>query len=141
MESDWQEKIWGKTRCHVNSPFYSEHELMLKEGGYCSFHYHLHRANRFIVHSGKVKIVRAFGWDIKTIILEAGDEYDVSSLIPHQFQVIETSRMTEMYFPDRKKEISNDDIIRLSMGGKINRENFNLPGIILSDGTFWKVVE
>ncbi len=40
----WVDKAWGRTRELVDSEFYSKHELEVHVGGYCSIHYHRHRA-------------------------------------------------------------------------------------------------
>jgi len=118
MSSDWQKKVWGKTRCIVDTSFYSKHELKLKKGGVCSFHYHTLRQNRFFVASGMIKVVWAFGKEVDSVTLGAGESWDIKALIPHQFQILESGIVFEEYFSDRGGEISNGDICRLTVGCK-----------------------
>lgn len=137
--SNWQIKIWGKTRCLVDNSFYSEHELHLETGGICSCHYHQHRANLFCVESGIVKIVWAFAWGMSSKILTPGNTHVVPSLVTHQFQCIKQGTMKEVYFPDRGGVVSNSDIIRLTQGVKIDFDLEENLGIIKSDGQYWEI--
>lgn len=135
----WEDKVWGQTRVTHQSEFYSRHELRTKAGGFCSFHYHSERANRFIVLSGIVRVVWVFGWKPCYKDLAADNVLDVPSLVPHQFQVIQGGEVVEEYFSDRKGTVKNQDITRLSTGGfqkdlQYLKENV---GILLPDGTYW----
>ncbi len=114
--SSWETKIWGRTRCLIESPFYSKHELEVKQGGVCSFHFHTRRANRFLVTEGEVKILWSMGRKMYGGVVSHGGWIDVASLLPHQFQVIKSGKMYEEYFSDRGGEIHNDDITRLTTG-------------------------
>lgn len=121
---EWHEKVWGKTRCVVESDRFQQHELEVEEGGVCSFHYHGDRANKFVVKSGVVRIVWALGWEVSGRDLSAGETMVINSLVPHQFQVIEAGEMIEEYWPDRGGFVETDDIVRLTIGVKLN------PGLI-----------
>lgn len=114
----WTEKVWGRTREWVDSPFYSKHELEVEVGGYCSLHFHRHRANIFTVLSGTIEIVEMFGPFITRTMLGPENTYNVPSLVPHMFIVHKTGTMLEEYFPDRNGEVRHDDIVRLIEGGK-----------------------
>ena len=144
-EIKWQEKVWGKTLCEVFTDNYARHRLKVDAGGFCSFHYHFNRANRFIVSSGVVRIVWCFGWEVHYSVLHANSSMVVNSMLPHQFQVLKTGSMVEEYWPDRTgtKIIDIDDIIRLTHGGKIDSIALNdsTIGILKSDGTFWETGE
>lgn len=135
----WDTKCWGYTRCLEESDDFSWHELKLQAGGYCSFHYHKQRANKFIVLSGVVRVVFAYGWDVKWEELRASDQFVMPSLVPHQFQVLEDGEMQEEYFPDRGSKISIFDIVRLTEGNVVSDPRFFIvrPGIRLHDGTLW----
>lgn len=137
---DWEEKDWGRTRCAVESPIYSAHELEVKAGGYCSFHYHERRANRFSVESGIVRVVWAYGWKIESSTLSKGNSLIVPSLVPHQFQVLEDGTIYEEYFGDRGSEIDIGDIVRLSRGGRVGVDmlSYNTRGVLKSDGLWWE---
>lgn len=118
--SEWTDKCWGKTREVVDSPFYSKHELQLLAGGYCSIHYHLARANRFIIQTGTVEIVEFFGPKFNRLLLGPDNTYDVASLVPHMFIVHKDGTMLEEYFPDRGGIVDRTDIVRLIEGGKVD---------------------
>ena len=136
---DWHGKAWGKTRCIVNSPRFQKHELKIEAGGFCSFHYHEERANRFIVKSGKVRIVWAYGWRLLHLDLGIGGVCEIGAGIPHQFQVIESGAMTEEYWSERGRVIETADIVRLTTGSKIDSELLFKRGAAIIDtaGDFW----
>lgn len=113
-------KVWGCTREIVSSPYYSKHELVLTSGGYCSIHYHHHRANRFKVIDGKVNIVSFYGPTYSCDRLSRGQECEVPSLVPHMFIVEASGLMFEEYYPDRGGTVRDDDIVRLTEGGVEN---------------------
>lgn len=140
--SDWETKIWGKTRCLINTPYYSEHKLELEAGGVCSCHYHKHRANCFCVESGSVTIIQVFAWKIESEVLTPGMVFDVPSLVPHQFQCTSSGVMREIYYPDRGGIVSDSDIIRLSQGVKVDSEFLKSTiGVVASNGYFWEPLE
>ncbi len=116
----WVDKVWGRTRELVDSQFYSNHELEIVAGGYCSLHFHRHRANRFIIVSGLVEIVEFFGPFIVRTELGPENTYDVASLVPHMFIVHKSGAMFEEYFSDRGGPVRRDDIVRLIEGGKLD---------------------
>lgn len=113
----WTEKVWGRTRELIDSPFYSKHELEVEAGGYCSLHFHKHRANRFTVVLGLIEIVEMLGPYITRTTLGPENTYDVPSLVPHMFIVHKTGVVFEEYFADRNGEVRRDDIMRLVEGG------------------------
>lgn len=115
----WEQKVWGKTRCVYDSDVFSGHQLIVDQGGYCSVHYHQQRANRFIVESGKIGVVIYRAWDISVEILDAGERFDVPSLIVHQFLVYESGVVREDYWADRGGVVSKEDIVRLRVGAKV----------------------
>lgn len=116
----WSDKVWGKTRCVYESSQFSGHWLVVKAGGYSSVHYHCDRANRFIVDSGKIAVVEFYAWRIKRQILRKGQQLDIPSLVPHQFQVLEDGIIREEYWADRGGEVEHDDIVRLCKGGMVD---------------------
>lgn len=128
---EWESKVWGRTRCLVDSDKFARHELELIENTFCSFHYHTNRANKFKLKSGIVAVMIVHGWQIEQFILGInGNECVVPSLVPHQFQVIQSGAMIEEYWPDRGGEVWNGDIIRLSQGGKSSTPIKGLHGIL-----------
>lgn len=134
MKSEWQDKVWGKTREVISSPFYSKHQLEVVAGGFCSLHYHQNRANRFTVESGNISVVLFFGPRIKRHSLGPDNVLDVPSLVPHMFLVHTPGFIVEEYYPDRCGEVSNDDIIRLYEGGWREADYiYTVPFEILSE--------
>lgn len=116
----WIEKVWGRTRCVYESDVFSGHELEVKQCGYCSVHYHANRANRFIVNQGVIAVVTFHAWKIKRTILTVGKTFDVPSLVPHQFQVIQSGRIREEYWSDCGGDVDKHDIVRLTQGGIVD---------------------
>ena len=138
--NDWQTKIWGKTRCLIESPFYSEHELEVEEGGVCSCHFHKSRGNHFIVKSGAVRIVWGYGWKVESVVLTSGMVGTIPSLVPHPFQCFQSGIMEESYHPDRGGVVLDSDIIRLTTGCKVDTDILrDTVGIIKSDGKYWEI--
>lgn len=129
----WETKVWGRTRPIIETEFFSRHELTLEAGGYCSFHWHKERANRFQVLEGYVRIVEVIGSQYLETTLGPGGIHTVASLVAHQFQVLQPGWMLEDYWPDRGGEVRNDDIVRLSVGGKVDVELLQ-TGLILVQG-------
>ena len=119
----WQDKVWGKTKLLVESDRFQRHELIINKGGYCSVHYHRLRANRFIMKSGVVRIVEFIAWTTRQTMLTPDMVYEVPSLVPHMFQVLEDGEMFEEYWNDRdNKPVDGADIVRLCEGGAQNHE-------------------
>lgn len=116
---EWQEKVWGRTRIEAESPFYQLHRLEVIEGGFCSIHYHEHRANRFRVLSGEIEVIEWFADITKAVRLTAGNIHDVPSLVVHQFRVLRSGEVIEEYWPDRlgQHSVETSDIIRITEGG------------------------
>lgn len=131
--SEWIDKCWGRTQELIDSPFYSKHKLELNTGGYCSIHYHVHRANRFIIISGSVEIIEFYGPRFTRHLLGPDNTYDIPSLVPHMFAVHKNGSMIEEYFPDRGGVVNRGDIIRLTEGGKVEISQLtNLPNDLLA---------
>lgn len=142
VDKKWEDKVWGRTKQGILTPRWSYHFLEVVAGGYCSFHYHLERANRFFVESGVIRIVWCFGWKVESQILSADNTLTIESLVPHQFQVLESGKMTEEYWPDRGGFVHDGDITRLTKGNKIDDQRLDFIrdtiGILKHDGTFWE---
>jgi len=119
----WRDKAWGQTRCLWLGAEASEHQLKVNEGGFCSFHYHKERANYFRVTYGLVRVIWTIGWQIFHKDLTADEPtLVIPALICHQFQVIESGEMYEVYRPDRGADrVREDDIERLCQGDAIDR--------------------
>ena len=114
----WETKAWGRTRPTDSAPgLFSNHELEILAGGFCSLHYHEQRANQFYIIEGTLRIVEVYGWDVRVRTLRNGDRYTIPSLVTHQFQAITAVKCEERYFADRNGIVVDTDIIRLTIGG------------------------
>lgn len=128
---EWTRKVWGQTRELIDSPFYSKHELEVVAGGFCSLHYHRHRANRFLVVSGEIEVVEVFGPQVVRTRLGPENTYDVPSLVPHMFIVYRSGVVFEEYFSDRGGQVRRDDIVRLIEGSTRGLDQLSeLPGCL-----------
>lgn len=115
----YESKVWGKTCCIFHQPTCSVHRLEAQAGGFCSRHYHQYRANRFYVESGKIAVnvwrdeqpepARREVW--------RGEVFDVPSMVQHQFEVLESGTIWEIYWPDRGGVVDLSDIVRIDEGG------------------------
>jgi len=124
-DSEWLKKVWGETRELISTDFYAKYELKLKVGGYCSLHYHMHRANRFWVTTGRVEVVEWYGPKVVKHLLGPDNKLDVPSLVPHVFIVHATGEMIEEYYADRGSRVRRDDIVRLTEGGMLEESNIS----------------
>lgn len=127
----WENKIWGRTRCTVSFEYYSRHELEIVKAGFCSFHYHQFRANRFIVQSGHLRVVTVIGFTAKGYTIGPGESIDVASLVAHQFQAITPVVCVEEYWGDRGGRVIDADIVRFTTGGIAEGEECVAVGIQL----------
>ncbi len=129
----WVKKVWGKTREIIQTPYYSNHELQLIAGTYCSLHYHQHRANKFHVLNACVEIIEMYGPSVVRTMLGPDNTYIVPSLVPHMFVVYKSGIMIEEYYPDRGGIVLQDDIVRIVEGGSMQINDLpNLPFIIIN---------
>jgi len=130
----WTNKVWGKTRELIDTPFYSKHELQLIAKTYCSLHYHQHRANKFLVVSGQVEIIEMYGPHVVRTLLGPDNTHDVPSLVTHMFVVHKAGSMIEEYYGDRGGQVLCDDIIRIVEGGKMDVSDLSkLPWNIIKN--------
>ena len=106
-------KVWGKVQHVFGSDSCAVSVLDVNAGYRCSRHYHKHRVNRFIVHSGEIDVI--LHHQGITHRLKAGDIYDVEPGVVHSFSVIKSGVVVEVYWP---APVRMDDIIREDLGGK-----------------------
>ena len=130
----WVDKIWGRTRELINSPFYSRSELDVIAGGYCSLHYHRSRANRFLVGTARIRVIMMYGPKVDVCDLGPDNLLDVPSLVPHMFCVYAAGSVIEEYYPDRGGVVEQNDIIRLYEGGWLAMDLLGgLPQVLFTD--------
>ena len=116
-------KIWGST-----SPIFCKnnveiHRIEGNKGGYCSWHRHQSKYNRFFVEKGTIKVTvqKDYGsgeLEDETII-GPGQQTTVSPGDYHKFEVLEDCVVYEIYWV----ELDPNDIDRLTVGGMRSRQN------------------
>jgi mannose-6-phosphate isomerase-like protein (cupin superfamily) len=112
-----QGKVWGST-----SPLFCKnnveiHRIEGVKGGYCSWHKHLAKYNRFFVESGIIKVTVQKDYGSGTLedvtILLPGQQTTVAPGEYHKFEVVEDCVAYEIYWV----ELNPKDIERLTVGG------------------------
>ena len=112
-------KIWGQTELiHANGVL-EFHRIEFKKDVAFSKHQHKHKWNGFFVESGKM-LVKVWQKDYDLVdetILNAGDFTRVKPGVFHQFIGLEDGVAFELYWA----EFSHDDIVRETVGQKVNQ--------------------
>ena len=110
-----EKKVWGTAQHFPCSHACGVSVLEVEQGGYCSWHYHNERVNRFIVHSGRIVVeVKTPSGGRNEFELAAGGWHDVQPRDLHRFRVLEPGVVVEVYFAPA---ISMSDIVRMDTGG------------------------
>ena len=110
-----QAKYWGTTQCVFVSETSEVHMMKINSGGFSSKHKHEKKWNRFIVISGKLKVIIYRDKGEEEIILGPGDITDVESGVYHRFINLEEETLcAEVYWIPALSEI---DITREDTGG------------------------
>mgnify|MGYP001572892512 CR=1 FL=1 len=91
-------KGWGKELWIVNKEDYCGKILYFNKGFFCSFHYHLLKAESFYLRSGQILLKFSKEDDItkaKELILNPGDVFDVPRGLRHQMFALKDSELFE----------------------------------------------
>jgi len=122
--ASWEVKAWGMVRHLFRSDQAAVSYLCVNRGTCCSRHLHQHRANQFVILSGKIVVEE---WlpeqnpvteqPKQRVLLTPGSIHVVSSLVPHRFRVAESGQVIEVYWPDRGGKVEFSDITRFDVGG------------------------
>lgn len=116
-------KVWGNTELiHANGVF-EFHRIEFKAGFNCSEHIHKFKWNGFYVESGKM-LIRVWQDEdqnglVDETILTAGQYTQVKPGKVHQFEGLEDGIAFELYWA----EFSHDDIVRRTIGSKVQNKN------------------
>jgi mannose-6-phosphate isomerase-like protein (cupin superfamily) len=110
-------KIWGSTTplfCKNNVEI---HRIEGKKGGFCSWHCHRSKYNRFLIESGRLKITisKDYGSGVleDETIIGPGQQTTVAPGEYHKFEVLEDCVAFEIYWV----ELDPGDIERETVGG------------------------
>lgn len=111
-----QGKIWGDTRLVFARNDIEVHFLHVKEGSYCSKHCHDAKWNRFLVITGKLKVMQypegSDGPD-DFIMLKRSEITDIPPKVWHRFEAVEDVVALEIYWV----VLEAGDIVRQDHGG------------------------
>jgi len=109
-----QGKVWGTTQCLFAQNNVEVHLIEIKEGGYCSKHTHIHKANLFQIISGllKIEIWMPYGL-VDTTIIKDGQYCVVPPGHSHRFEALADTKALEIYWV----ELDSNDIERETVGG------------------------
>jgi mannose-6-phosphate isomerase-like protein (cupin superfamily) len=112
-----QGKVWGNTSSLFEKNNVEIHRIEAKMGSYCSRHKHEYKYNMFFLEAGEMQIeVWKNDYDLVDITtLFPGNSTTVSPGEYHIFRAIKDSICFEIYWV----ELSNKDIIRENVGGKL----------------------
>jgi len=94
-------KIWGTTKRVFAHNSTDAHVIHIKKGGYCSFHSHKSKWNRFVVISGSLKIKQE---PANITIIGPGEVHDVPPGVRHLFEAVEETIVLEFYWVDLDPE-------------------------------------
>ena len=125
MQMTTIEKGWGYERVFANTSDYCGKILHFVNGGKTSMHFHAKKAETFYVLSGKYTITTI---DTKTaqkntVLISAGEKYDVKQYVPHQIAVVEGGDIVEVSTHD-----DASDSYRVEEGStQINNTNMEQP--------------
>ena len=115
-----QGKFWGSTRCLFVNESCEMHCFEANKDGYCSKHYHENKWNRFVVLSGRLKVIIFKDSGQDETILTAGMFSDVPPKVDHKFEALEDTTALEIYWTDG---LDPSDIVRKDSGGMKSNEN------------------
>lgn len=109
-------KVWGTTTDICSGPNFSLKLINGIAGYKCSKHKHEHKINFFHVISGCL-IIRVWKNNYNLVdetILGKGESTIVKPGEYHEFEVLESTLATELYWV----EMNEEDIVRKDVGGK-----------------------
>ena len=106
-------KIWGSTCKLFDRNNVEVHRIQVKDGGFCSKHWHKYKFNLFYVESGRLWIRQWLAnGDSSDIALVPGESLTVRPGVLHRFEALEDTVAYEIYWAEL-----DDDIYRESQGG------------------------
>ena len=123
IDVPFEDKCWGEVQHIFDNEHVAVSGLLAWEEGYrCSKHFHKQRANMFFVLGGVIDVFVGgekesdpyARWE-----LARGDVFVVPSGIWHEFHVIASATIVEVYWPDRGGVCDINDIVRADVGGPI----------------------
>ena len=107
---DYRDKYWGSIQSLVNGA-YAGKRIFLKAGAQNSLEFHCQKTETYFIHSGKLKVGLRLGrGENKSVIIEAGDVFEIPPGLMHMKIGIEDSVVIEIstHDDDRDSHIVED---------------------------------
>jgi len=89
-------KGWGREVHIHNDQDYCGKLLYLNEGGQCSLHFHINKAETFYILEGRVELELFHDLNTEYILLEEGESIDIPRFLAHSFRGIKKSVILEI---------------------------------------------
>lgn len=107
-------KPWGYESWICNSELYCGKILFIKQGRFCSLHYHLKKDEVLYVQTGKLWFTwQEVGGPLQTIELPAGHGFHVTPGMRHQMEAIEDTTILEFstqHFDEDSFRVTQDSV-------------------------------
>ena len=118
----WENKCWGRVLHTFHSSDIAMSYLETKKGFQCSCHCHKDRINFFLCVEGSIVVRKWLSTNLKGPSskrqLWPGGSMSVGCSIFHQFEVVESGKVVEVYWSGNGP-VRLDDIVRLNVGGPV----------------------
>lgn len=89
------EKYWGRIETFADGDVAAK-RLLVKRGGQSSMEFHVHKRETYFIHSGLLKIgLRVGRAENRSIVLKAGDSYDIRPGFMHMRMALEDTVIIE----------------------------------------------
>ena len=114
-------KRWGWELWICNSELYCGKIIFIKQGRYCSFHYHEKKDEHLYVQSGKMWFNWKSGKIIKSREMGMGHAFHVTPGMPHQMEAIEDTYIIEFstqHFDEDSFRVTKDLVVNHNDDGK-----------------------
>ena len=119
-------KPWGMAVAFCESKLGQMSLAIIDAGGFCSRHYHAHKANVFTVYAGTLAVHIWDGFDEKqatrppdrVLTVERGSSIVVPPNVVHLMTATANCLCVESYFNPLGGKVCTKDIHRLTTGGK-----------------------
>lgn len=114
----WEDKAWGRVIHPLSSRSIGISCLEVTKGHQSSRHYHVEKANSFVVVSGSLLIIEWNKQNVPTSrVLTSGQSYTVRAGVDHRFCVLKSGVVVEYYSVTNGGHVRQDDICRVDVSG------------------------
>ena len=113
-QAEYHPKGWGYELWIANTDKYCGKLLFFEKGKKCSYHFHKKKTETFYVQSGKILVRYGMSDELAhcaTVLLSAGDVFDVPIGLRHQMEAVEDTELFEF-----STEHFEEDSLRIVKG-------------------------